>query len=111
MAENQKRFGRKGLDSVVPRDAAGNEASMPIALSRGPRAMALGPLLEGREARCRDQIPVTRFMLFEQAVADQQRDTTLADLDRCGQDNAPGAALTQASCTDGGCRFVGHVTE
>ena len=73
--------------------------------------MALGPLLEGREARCRDQIPVTRFMLFEQAVADQQRDTTLADLDRCGQDNAPGAALTQASCTDGGCRFVGHVTE
>ncbi len=30
MAENQKRFGRKGLDSVVPRDAAGNEASMPI---------------------------------------------------------------------------------
>ena len=30
MVENQRRFGRKGLDSVVPRDAAGNEASMPI---------------------------------------------------------------------------------
>ena len=30
MLENQKRFGRKGLNSVEPRDAAGNEASMPI---------------------------------------------------------------------------------
>ena len=44
--------------------------------------MALGPLLKGLETRCRDLIPVTRFMLFEQAVADQQLDATLAYLDR-----------------------------
>ena len=69
--------------------------------------MALSPLLESRETRCRNQIPVTRFMLFEQAVADQQRDTSLADLDRRDHDHAPGAALTEASGTGGGCRFVG----
>jgi hypothetical protein len=32
--------------------------------------MALGPLLKGLETRRPDRIPVTRFMLFEQAVAD-----------------------------------------
>jgi hypothetical protein len=41
-------------------------------------------------------------MLFEQAVADQQRDAARADFDRRGQDNAPGAALTEASCSGGG---------
>ena len=28
----------------------------------------------------------------------------------CNHDNAPGAALAEASCTDGGCRFMDHVT-
>ncbi len=72
--------------------------------------MALGPLLEGREARCRDQIPVTRFMLFEQAVADQQCDTARAYFDRRDHGDAPGAALSEASSAGGGCRFVNHVT-
>ena len=38
-------------------------------------------------------------MPLQQPVADQQRDTTLADLDRRDYDNAPGAALTEAPCT------------
>ena len=29
----------------------------------------------------------------------------------CNHDNAPGAALAEASCTDGGCGFMGHVTD
>ena len=49
-------------------------------------------------------------MLFEQAVADQQRDTAFADLDRRDHDHAPGAALAEVSCTGGGCWFMGHVT-
>ena len=72
--------------------------------------MAPGPLLEGLETRLTDHIPVTRFMLFEQAVADQQRDTTLADLDRRDHDHASRAALSEASYTCGGCWCVGHVT-
>ena len=72
--------------------------------------MPPGPLLKGRETRCPDLIPVTRFMLFEQAVVDQKRDTTLTDLDRRDHDHAPGAALPEASCTGGGCRFMGHVS-
>ena len=55
----------------------------------GPRAPAPGPLLERRETRCRDRLPVTRLMLFEQAVAHQKRDATLTDLDRCDHDNTP----------------------
>ncbi len=81
-----------------------------LALSRGPCAMALGPLFEGGETRFTNGMTIARIVLFQQAVADQQRDTTLADLDRCGQDNVPGAALAKASCTCGGCRFVAHVT-
>ena len=72
--------------------------------------MALGPLLEGRETRCRDRIPVTRLVLLQQPAANQQPDATLANLDRRDHDNTPGAALAEASCTDGGCRFMGHVT-
>ena len=34
-----------------------------------------------RETRLTDGFPVTRFMLFEQAVAHQKRDATLVDLD------------------------------
>jgi hypothetical protein len=72
--------------------------------------MALGPFFESRETRLTDLIPVTRFMLFEQAVANQQRDATLADLDRRDHGDALGAALTEASCTECGCWFMGHVT-
>jgi len=35
----------------------------------GPRTTAHGPLLQRRETRLTDGFPVTRFMLFEQAVA------------------------------------------
>jgi len=49
-------------------------------------------------------------MLFEQAVADQKLNAALADLDRGNHGDAPGAALPEASGTDGGCRFMGHVT-
>ena len=73
--------------------------------------MAFGPLFEGRKTRCPDLIPVTRFMLFEQAVADQQRDTARAYFDRHDHGDAPGAALSEASSAGGGCRFVNHVTD
>ena len=72
--------------------------------------MALGPLFKGCETRFTNGIPVTRFKLFEQAVADQKLNAALADLDRRDHEHAPGAALTEASCTDGGCWFMGHVT-
>ena len=42
--------------------------------------MAPGPLLEGRETRLTNGIPVTRLVLLQQPVADQQRDVTLTDL-------------------------------
>ena len=54
----------------------------------GPHTPAPGPLLEGRETRCRDRIPVTRLVLPEQPAANQQSDATLADLDRRDHDNA-----------------------
>ena len=79
-------------------------------MSHGPRTPAPGPLLEGREIRCRDRIPVTRLVLPEQPAANQQPDATLTDLDRRDHDHAPGAALAEASCTGGGCWFVDHVT-
>ena len=72
--------------------------------------MALGPLLKGRETRLTNRSSVTRFMLFEQAVADQKLNAALADLDRGNHGDAPGAALPEASGTDGGCRFMDHVT-
>jgi len=53
---------------------------------------------------------VIRLMLFQQPVADQQRDATLAYLDRRNHDNAPGAAFAEASCTGGEFGFMGHVT-
>jgi hypothetical protein len=40
-----------------------------LTLSRGPRTVTIGPLLQRRETRLTDGFPVTRFMLFEQAVA------------------------------------------
>jgi hypothetical protein len=54
---------------------------------------------------------VAGLVLFQQPVADQQRDTTLADLDRRDHGDAPGAALTEASCTESRCWFVVHVTD
>ena len=36
-----------------------------------------------------DGIPVARLMLFEQAVANQQPDTTLTNLDRRDHGHAP----------------------
>ncbi len=51
--------------------------------------MAPGPLLQRRETRCRDRIPVTRLMLFKQAVADQKPGATIADLDRRSHGHAP----------------------
>ena len=72
--------------------------------------MALGPLLEGREARLADGMTVVRLVLLQKPVADQQFDASSADLDRCDHDNAPGAALAEASCTDGGCGFISHIT-
>ena len=83
---------------------------MALTLSRGPCAMALGPLLEGRETRSPDGFPVTRLVLFQQPVTYQKLDATLANLDRRDHDNAPGAALAEPSCTDGGCRFSDHIT-
>ena len=63
--------------------------------------MALGPLLEGREARLADGFPVARLVLLQQPAANQQPDATLTDLDRRDHDHAPGAALAEASCTGG----------
>jgi len=42
-----------------------------------------------RETRCPDGFPVTRFMLFEQAVAYQKRDAARANLDRRNHGYAP----------------------
>ena len=72
--------------------------------------MALGPLLEGRETRSPDGIHVTRLVLFQQPVTYQKLDATLANLDRRHHDNAPGAALAEASCTGGECWFSIHLT-
>jgi hypothetical protein len=38
--------------------------------------------------------------MLEQPVADQKLDAALADFDRRDHGNIPGAAFTQASCTD-----------
>ena len=72
--------------------------------------MAPGPLLEGRETRSPDGIPVTRLVLFQQPVPDQKLDATRADFDRRDHDHARGAALAEASCTDGGWWFGIHLT-
>jgi hypothetical protein len=46
-------------------------------------------LLQRRETGLTDGIPVTRLMLFEQAVADQKPGATLTDLDRRNHGHAP----------------------
>ena len=50
------------------------------------------------------------FTTLDCAFFQLKFDATLADLDRCDHDNTPGAALAEASCADGGCRFMDHVT-
>ncbi len=72
--------------------------------------MPLGPFFESPQTGQTDGHSVTGILPSEQPVVDQQLDTTLADLDRRNHDNTPGAALAEASCTDGGCRFMDHVT-
>jgi hypothetical protein len=72
--------------------------------------MAPGPLLKGRETRFTNGMTVAHLVLFQQPVADQKLNAALADLDRRNHGDAPGAALAEASCTDGGCWFMGHVT-
>ena len=72
--------------------------------------MALGPLFKGRETRFTNGMAVIRLVLFQQPVADQKLNAALADLDRRDHGDAPGAALAEASCTECGCGFIGHVT-
>ena len=74
-------------------------------MSRGPRTPAPGPLLQRRETRCRDRIPVTRFMLFEQAVAHQKRDAALTNLDRRG---SPYRAFVTVAFSQAFCGFAGY---
>ena len=55
----------------------------------GPRTPAHGPFLQRLETRRTDGFPVTRLMLFEQAVAHQKPKAARADLDRCNHGHAP----------------------
>ena len=47
------------------------------------------PLLQRRETRSPDGIPVTRLVRFEQPVTYQKLDTSLTNLDRRDQGHAP----------------------
>jgi len=55
----------------------------------GPRTTAHGPLLQRRETSRPDGFPVTRFMLFEQAVAHQKPKAALTNFGRRDQGHAP----------------------
>jgi hypothetical protein len=72
--------------------------------------MAPGPLLKGRETGLADRMTVIYLVLFEQPVVDQKLYATHADLDGRNHDNSSGAALAKASCTEGGCGFISHIT-
>ena len=72
--------------------------------------MALGPLLEGRETRRPDRLPVCRLVLLEQPVSDQKLDAALAHFNWRDHGDAFSAASAQALRTGGGCWFIGHVT-
>ncbi len=61
----------------------------PRSALHGPGTPAHGPLLQRREAGLADGFAVMRLMLFEQAVADQKPDTTIANLDRRNHGHAP----------------------
>jgi hypothetical protein len=72
--------------------------------------MAPGPLLKGCETRLADRMTVIHQVLFEQPVVDQKLDAAFANFDGRNHDNSPGAALTEASCTEGRCRLISHIT-
>jgi hypothetical protein len=72
--------------------------------------MAPGPLLKGRETGLADRMTVIYLVLFEQPVVDQKLDAAHANFDGRNHNHAPGAALAKASCADGGCRFISHIT-
>ena len=61
----------------------------PCSPPHNPRTTAHGPLLQHRETRLADGFPVTRFMLFEQAVTHQKTKAARANFDRRDQDHAP----------------------
>jgi len=65
---------------------AGQEGLTPV---HSPCTVTIGPLLEGRETRLAYGFSVTRFMLFEQSVADQKRDAAFAHFDRRNHGHAP----------------------
>jgi hypothetical protein len=51
--------------------------------------VTIGPQLQRRETRRPDGFPVTRLVLFEQAVAHQKRDAGFTNLDRRNHGHAP----------------------
>jgi hypothetical protein len=53
---------------------------------------------------------VANLVLFQQPVTDQKIYPALADFDRRDHDNTSGTALSEASCADGGCGFMDHLT-
>ena len=71
-------------------------------LPRGPCATAHGPLLKRRETRLTDGFPVTRLVLFEQAVPDQYVDPAFTNFDRRDHGHTPRAALSESPCPNRG---------
>ena len=72
---------------------------------KGPCTTAHGPRLKGCQTGCPDHHPVCCLVLLQQAVADQQLDPTLAELDRCTgwtdgmlASNPKGCALLRKAC-------------
>ena len=74
------------LERFVAPYARGRYACSP---PQGPRTTAPDPLFQRRETRRTDGFPVTRFMLFEQAVAHQKPKAARAHFDRRDHDHAP----------------------
>ena len=62
---------------------------MGLTLSHNPCTATIGPLLKRRETRRPDGFPVTRLVLFEQAVAHQKPKAAFANLDRRDHGHAP----------------------
>jgi hypothetical protein len=51
--------------------------------------MAHGPLLQGSKTRLADGFPVTRLVLFEQAVTHQKSDSAFANFNRRNHGHTP----------------------
>ena len=60
-----------------------------LTLSHSPSTSAHGQLLQRRETRLADGYPVTRLMLFKQAVANQKPKAAFANLDRRDHGHTP----------------------